>query len=271
MTGAPDPLYVAARRVLLDAIETLQNHGESVVLVGAQAVYLHTGSTEMAVAEYTTDADLALDPFHLADEPRIADLMRDAGFVTERDVGRWKAQGGIPVDLLVPRTMGGPGRRGARLGPHGNRTARKASGLEAALVDRAPRIIGALEDEDRRAFRVMVAGPGALLVAKAHKIFDRREHPDRLLDKDALDAFRLLRGVGTEELAAGIRCALDDERSSPSTVDAVAYLRELFETSESLGSTRVARALEFHEDPRTVSRSCAALAEELLEALGRIG
>jgi hypothetical protein len=37
---AADPLYVAARRVLLDALGALDNHREALVLVGAQAVYL---------------------------------------------------------------------------------------------------------------------------------------------------------------------------------------------------------------------------------------
>ena len=38
--GSPDPEYVAARRVLLDAFEALGAHRKSVVLVGAQAIYL---------------------------------------------------------------------------------------------------------------------------------------------------------------------------------------------------------------------------------------
>ncbi|MHA6522880.1 hypothetical protein [Tessaracoccus sp. G1721] len=37
------PEYVAARRVLLDALEALTDHLPSLILVGAQAVYHHTG------------------------------------------------------------------------------------------------------------------------------------------------------------------------------------------------------------------------------------
>ncbi len=40
MIGEPDPLYVVARRVLLDALDALGPHREACVLVGAQAVYL---------------------------------------------------------------------------------------------------------------------------------------------------------------------------------------------------------------------------------------
>lgn len=41
--GVVDPLYVLARRVLLDALEALRPHKNALILVGAQAVYLHTG------------------------------------------------------------------------------------------------------------------------------------------------------------------------------------------------------------------------------------
>jgi len=57
----PDPLYVAARRVLLDALQALGEQRNAVVLVGAQAIYLRVGEAdfEVTVAPYTTDADLA--------------------------------------------------------------------------------------------------------------------------------------------------------------------------------------------------------------------
>ena len=62
MLGAPDPVYVRARRVLLDALDALREHRGAVLLVGAQAIYLHTGEVDLAVAPYTSDADLALNP-----------------------------------------------------------------------------------------------------------------------------------------------------------------------------------------------------------------
>ena len=58
----PDALYVRARAALLDAVEALGAHLDAVVLVGAQAIYLHTGDADLAVAEYTTDADFAISP-----------------------------------------------------------------------------------------------------------------------------------------------------------------------------------------------------------------
>lgn len=69
MPGDPDLVYVRARGVLLDALEALGDHRHAVALVGAQAIYLHTGEGDIAVAPYTTDADLALNPAILADDP----------------------------------------------------------------------------------------------------------------------------------------------------------------------------------------------------------
>jgi hypothetical protein len=62
MTGVTDDPYVRARRVLLDALEALNEHRNAVILVGAQAIYLHVGEGDIAVAVYTTDGDIALDP-----------------------------------------------------------------------------------------------------------------------------------------------------------------------------------------------------------------
>ncbi len=78
MPGEPDPLYVRARAALLDALTALQPHLDAVVPVGAQAIYMHTGDADLAVAEYTTDADLSVSPDDLADSPCLAISSRRA-------------------------------------------------------------------------------------------------------------------------------------------------------------------------------------------------
>ncbi len=63
MTGGSEPIdeqYVRARRVLLDALEALQDQRGAVILVGAQAIYLHVGDADLAVAPFNTDADLSM-------------------------------------------------------------------------------------------------------------------------------------------------------------------------------------------------------------------
>ena len=66
MPGEPDPLYVEARRALLDALEALKPHLKSLIVVGAQAIYLHAGEADVAVAPYTKDGDVAVDIAALA-------------------------------------------------------------------------------------------------------------------------------------------------------------------------------------------------------------
>jgi hypothetical protein len=78
--GRIAPEYVAARTVLLDALQALAAHRRALVVVGAQAVYLRTGSAGLVVAPYTTDGDVALDPSLLGDDPLLEEAMRQQGF-----------------------------------------------------------------------------------------------------------------------------------------------------------------------------------------------
>jgi putative flippase GtrA len=50
---------VVARRALMGALETLQPHLDSLILVGAQAVYLNSNHIELPLAPATSDADIA--------------------------------------------------------------------------------------------------------------------------------------------------------------------------------------------------------------------
>jgi hypothetical protein len=86
-----DELFVLARRVLLDALDALGPHRDAIVLVGAQAVYLRVGEADLAVAPFTTDGDLAIDPTILAEIPPLERALMDAGFLpkTKDSVGIW--------------------------------------------------------------------------------------------------------------------------------------------------------------------------------------
>jgi hypothetical protein len=264
--GAPDPLYVKARRVLLDALEALGPQRASVVLVGAQAIYLHVGDADLGVAPYTTDGDVILDPTRLQERPLLADAMRGGGFLLGEQPGRW-SKDGVPVDLMVPEALAGSGRRGARLGVHGDRVARRARGLEGALVDVCERTLTALDPEDARRLPVRVAGAAALLVSKLVKVSERVG--DRARDKDALDIFRLLRGTSVAELQRGLNLLQRDARAQETTDEAQRQLRELFARAAAPGNDMLARALGAIEDEATLRVSCAALSEDLLAALSR--
>src|SRR6266545_3127999 len=265
MPGAPDPLYVKAREVLLDALEALGPLRSSLVLVGAQAIYLHTGEADLAVAPYTTDADVILDPSALADHPILGEVLRAAGFASGDQPGEW-LKDDARVDLMVPEAVAGAGTRGARLGPHGNRAARKARGLEGALVDRDMREIVSFQEGGRR-FELLVAGPAALLVSKLHKLAERVEEPSRVKDKDALDILRLLRGVPAEVIAQRLRGLRQDTRCAAVTAEALQHLELLFGRPEAAGSALASRAAAGLEPDDTIRASCAALADELFRCL----
>jgi hypothetical protein len=271
-TGGSDDLLVRARSVLLDALIALDAHRDSVVVIGAQAIYLHTGSGTVAVAEATKDSDLGIDLRTLGDDPLIQEAMTRAGFHHDPLAGQpgsWLSPGGIPVDLMVPDAIAGKGRRSVQAPPHDKRALRRAVGLEAAVVDNAVMTIRALAADDDRVVEALVAGPAALLVAKMHKLGERQETPDRLVDKDAYDVYRLLVAIATDELAAALVRLLADELAGDVTRAALDFLSEMFVSADGAGSFMAGRAEELVGDPAVVAAACAALAGDLLAAVGR--
>jgi hypothetical protein len=259
---------VLARRALLDGLSALEPHLSSIIVIGAQAVYLHTGPADLAVAEFTTDADLAIAPEFLADRPDLGNLLEGAGFSPQQNPGMWKTADGVQLDLLVPDALAGPGRRGARLPGHGKRAARRAKGIEGALVDSDLRDISALDPTDDRSTRVAVAGPAALFVAKVHKISERVDEPDRLVAKDALDVLRILRAVPTARLADGLRGLLDSEIARGVTIEALTLADGLLNDADSPGPQMAARAAGGLEDADVVAGSLAALWSDLATQVG---
>ncbi|WP_182359810.1 GSU2403 family nucleotidyltransferase fold protein [Tomitella gaofuii] len=269
MPGAGN-LIVEARAALLDAVEALDAHKDSVILIGAQAIYLRTGNAAFALAEATKDSDLAIDPRNLGEDPRLEEAMTRAGFVlnpVSRQPGAWMSANGIPVDLMVPEHLAGSGsRRGVRIPPHSRHSARRAAGLEAAIIDNSPMTVDSL-DGDGRDSVVNVAGPAALLIAKLHKLGERVDTPDRLNDKDAHDIYRLLVATETPELAETIHRLHADEISQGATTQSLTYLEQLFASAHALGATMAGRAEEGVGQPETVSASVTFLAQDLLSAL----
>lgn len=271
-----DELYGVARRVMLDALEALGPHRDSVVVVGAHAIYLQVGEGDLPIAPYTTDADLALDPDRLGPIPPLELALEAARFdaAGPARVGVWIARRPtrthgeveVQVDLLVPDAMAPPGgRRAARLPGHHELAARRVHGIEGALRDRDHLAITALEEDDLRAMEVWVAGAGGLLVAKLHKINDRAE-TTRANDKDAVDVLRILRGTQTEDIASRIGGLLRDPRASAVTSAALDLLKRDFARGGQ-GVSMCVRALEHAMDRDEVRASVQILAGDLLGAL----
>ena len=288
-----DPLYVAARHVLLDALEALSGQLPAVILVGAHAVYIRAGDADLGTTPFTTDADVAIDPTRLVDDPRLDEALEAGGFVPKTGpggqvVGSWvrevQMDGGtrihVDLDLLVPEAVSGEGSRAARLGSHGDRTARKARGLELALLDNEMMRLGALDVSDERSFDIRVAGVAALLVSKAIKVADRLDDPrrDQHIAKDALDMLRLLRGAEAGAIAGILRNGRDSRLANGGHVrlqhavaevtgQAIAVLRQEFSADRARGCVMAGQAAAGRDDPGVVAASLAALVQRLLKVV----
>lgn len=273
MAAEPSPLYRATRRSLLDALDALAGQHDAVILVGAQAVFLHAGEVDEAIATETKDADLAVNPELLAATPLIEEAMRTAGFDLDArhpQPGTWISSDGMPVDLLIPDAVSGRTGRGrsGRIKPHSNMSTRRVRGIEGALVDHAPMTITALDPDDHREHQLHVAGPMALLVAKLHKVSDREAEGARQRPRDAHDVYRLLREVDLNVFVAGYARLAAADVSRPVTEEAVAALDRLFSAPESPGAAQVAEAVDgLVEEPRDLAVRCAVLAGQLLQAI----
>ncbi len=257
---------------LLDAVEALGPHSDAAILVGAQAIYVHTEGEDagFAVSPFTYDADIALDPGLLRSSPAIVEAMSRAGFRLGDQPGLYSREGRSQVDLLVPEAVGGPGRRAARLGGHGNRAAMKVRGLEGALVSNTARNVSTLVPDADRSCNLKVAGPAALLVAKVHKIGERvtagGSHRREMLHKDAFDIYRLLLAIETAEMATEFKLLQSHEVSSRVTSEALSTFQRLFGAPSGMGTQLVVRSILNLEDSDFITASTVALSQDLLKA-----
>ncbi len=279
----PDPGYVAARTVLLDAVEALVDHQSALVVVGAQAVYLKTESAGLTIAPYTTDGDVVLDPSLLGDDPLLEHAMRLHGFhLLQRgggvEPGTWIGAAevagqryDVPVDLIVPAAvLAERNTRGARLPVHGKRAARLTHGLEATLVDKGVMPLAGMAQGDERCIEVAVAGVAALLVAKVIKLRDRitdDKRPNRQKDKDAGDVLRLVRATPVGQMAERLAALWSDPIAGDVTREAVESFAALFQAPGSPGVEMAVRAVQLDVPPPQVEAQLTLYFRELQRQL----
>jgi hypothetical protein len=277
----PDPEYMAARGVLLDALSALGEHRGAVVVAGAQAIYLRAGAAVLPIADLTTDADLALNPALLSPAPDLEAMLREGGFEHIEqggalEPGSWQTsvtlrgkEVKIPLDLIVPAGAAEGGRRSAELGPHGKRAARRSAGLEATLVDNELMEIAALDPSDGRSTEARVAGLPALLIAKSYKIFERVEAgvENRTNDKDASDVVRIIQSMAAAPMALALARLRENPAAGSSTEIGIAYFERLFGQRNGEGIAMAIRALQQAMPEDRVRAICLAYASELQGAL----
>ena len=276
MTDAA-PEYVAARTVLLDVLEALGSQREAIIVVGAQAIYMHTEHGGITgFAPYTTDADLALAPSRLADKPHIEKLLEDANFEQKGDPGIWwktividGTPTDVDVDIMVPEHFApAGGRRSVRLPPHDKMIARKAIGLEGSILDHDLMEVAALDGTDSRQFTIRVAGPAALIVAKVYKLRDRLADGKlgRIADKDAADVYRLMIAVPLREFLRRLGPVMNDETAGPVCREAIELMERLFGSRGAEGVRMARDALRIAVPSERVIDVCTRFTRQLREA-----
>jgi hypothetical protein len=231
------------------------------------------------VAPFTIDGDIAIDPTVILSTPALEAVLTDAGFTLGSQPGSWSrvvSVGGrdvkVDVDFMVPEAAApGEGTRGVDLLGHSRKATRRVPGLEAALVDHGVLEIAAFEPADLRKISLEVAGPGALVIAKVHKIADRvasARGARTQVDKDAGDIYRLMQATDVPEMVACFQAAMHADVSRPATEFAVEQLGELFGRSGSQGVEMAIRAIGVGgEAPDTIRSVATAYASALLRGL----
>ena len=264
--------YIEARRILLDALAALEEQLDALILVGAQAAHIHIDGVPAPVVDYTTDADIAIDPNQLDREPEIGASLKKAGLRPKEDgPGVWlwadrETDEGPSVDLLVPQSLAkARGHRAARLDGHSRDSARYVDGIEAALVDWKRHRIASLDSSDDRRYELKVAGPATILIAKLFKISDRLNSA-RAEPKDGYESFRLMQ-LPLEVIVRGWRHALGSDSSKAVANKGVDLLADLFGAAEAPGVELAVTYVGEFEDPRQLRLSAPLLARQIVAAL----
>ncbi|MHB8296306.1 MAG: hypothetical protein ACYDH5_17160 [Acidimicrobiales bacterium] len=238
LRSEPSTELVHARDVLLIGLGALDQQREALTIVGAQAVLEHTRHDRALPLTLTKDADTSLAPEYVSRDQDIKATMLAAGFVQHQDrPGTWSYRMGdsdepVGFDILVPGSLAGGGRRGARVPGQDRHAIGRAAGLELSLRDRRKMRIEAL-DASGRAVEAYLAGPAAMTCAKAYKLAERladlREgRRDRVLPKDAGDVWRLMAVSDPREARATYTEAERDTAIAPAVRRGHDYLLELF-------------------------------------------
>lgn len=213
-----DVTVVRSRRLLIDVITALADHRDALTVLGAHAVIEVTqGLADVPPDDSTRDGDLGVTPSLLLPSPKLAEVMESLGFEQEyvERPGIWSPisqhelniHARDTIDLIAPYAVSyeegaKKPRRAARVGEHGKSAVSATRGTELTTVDRE--LVQLRSFDDGPGVETSVAGPSALLCAKAYKLHDRMDvtelarNGERLRPKDFADVYRLMLAVEPE-------------------------------------------------------------------------
>lgn len=262
-----------SRRAIINVVEVLQVHWESLTLVGAHAVLLRT--MELDVPRMPTgDGDLGVTPGLVGGVPSIEALLSAAGYEhrTTARPGLWgRTSYDEPdgtrsfrekIDLLAPHGLSGTASRSKRGVPalqraHGKLAVGNALGLELAAFNRSLVEISDFADP-RLTAEIHVAEIPALILAKGSKIGERLREPRKgpVRDKDLGDLWRLMAVADPAETARVIEEFVDHAEVGADVRQSVEWTTAVLRDPVSV--ERAKSAFDTFVDPAEIERVFSA-------------
>lgn len=268
-----------SRRAIINVVEVLQVHADSLTLVGAHAVLLRTMDLDVPRMP-TGDGDLGVTPGLVGDLPSIKALLADAGY-EHRTTARPGLWGRTPyqeadgtrsfrekIDLLAPRGLSGTASRSKRGVPvlqpaHGKLAVGNALGLELAAFNRSLVEVGDFADP-RFTAEIHVAEIPALILAKGSKVGERQREPRKgpVRDKDLGDLWRLMAVADPVETARVIEEFVDHAEVGADVRQSVEWTTAVLRDPVSVERAKL--AFETFVDPVEIDRVFALWRESLV-------
>lgn len=258
-----------SRRAIINVVEVLQVHAESLTLVGAHAVLLRTMDLDVPRMP-TGDGDLGVTPGLVGDVPSIEALLADAGYEhrTTARPGLWGRRSYDEVDgarsyrekidLLAPHGLSGTASRTKRGVPalqaaHGRLAVGNALGLELAAFNRSLVTITDFADP-RLSAEIFVAEIPALILAKGSKVGERLREPRKgpVRDKDLGDLWRLMAVADPAETTQVIAEFLDHVEVGEDVCQSVEWTAGVLR--DPLSVERAKLAFDTFVDPAEIER-----------------
>lgn len=258
-----------SRRAIINVVEVLQVHAESLTLIGAHAVLLRTIGLDVPRMP-TGDGDLGVTPSLVSDLPSIETLLADAGYEhrTTARPGLWgrnrydepdgKQSFREKIDLLAPHGLSGTASRSKRGVPalqraHGKLAVGNALGLELAAFNRSLVTITDFADP-RLTADLLVAEIPALILAKGSKIGERLREPRKgpVRDKDLGDLWRLMAVADPAQTAQVIEEFVDHAEVGADVRQSVEWTAEVLR--DPVSAERAKLAFDTFVDPAAVDQ-----------------
>jgi hypothetical protein len=258
-----------SRRAIINVVDVLAAHAESLTLVGAHAVLLRT--MDLDVPRMPTGyGDLGVTPDLVGDLPSIENLLAETGYEhrTTARPGLWgrepysEADGTRSfrekIDLLAPHGLSGTASRSKRGVPalqsaHGKLAVGNAMGLELAAFNRSRMTITDLADPQLSA-QIHVAEIPALILAKGSKVGERLGEPRKgaVRDKDFGDLWRLMAIADQGQTARVIAAFLDHPEVGADVRQSVEWTASV--VRDPLSRERAKSVFDTFVDPTEIDR-----------------